>query len=96
MHPKVAADMSDSQHAFDEREPSTFILGTAAVIYAVAVLAMVAKLSGIAEFTRPPAGPGTAFALSHASTAKHAHESSKPTSARRNHTAARADAVAGE
>jgi hypothetical protein len=96
MHPKVAADMSVSKHAFDEREPSTFILGTAAVIYAVAVLAMVAKLTGIAKFTRPPAGPGTAFGLSHASTAKNAHVSSKPTSARRNHAAARADAVAGE
>ena len=97
MHPKIAAYISVSQHAFDEREPSTFVLGTAAVIYAVAVLAMIVKLTGIAEFTRPPAGPGAAFGLSHASAAKHAaHESSKPTRAPRNHAAARADAVTGE
>jgi hypothetical protein len=95
MHPKIAAYTSVSQHAFDEREPSTFILGTAALVYAVAVLAMIAKLTGIAEFKRPPAGPGTAFGLSQASAAKHAHESS-PTDAPRNHAATRADAVTGE
>ena len=92
MHPKIAAYTSVSQHAFDEREPSTFVLGTAALIYAVAVLAMIAKLAGIAEFKRPPAGPSAAFGLS----AKHAHDSSKPTSAPRNHATARADAVTGE
>jgi hypothetical protein len=96
MHPKIAAYISVSQHAFDEREPSTFVLGTAAVIYAVAVLAMIVKLTGIAEFTRPPAGPGATFGLSHASAAKHADESAKPTNAPRNHAAARADAVTGE
>jgi hypothetical protein len=96
MHPKIAAYTSVSQHAFDEREPSTFVLGTAALVYAVAVLAMIAKLTGIAEFKRPPAGPGTTFGFSHASAAKHAHESSKPTSAPRNHAATRADAVTGE
>ncbi len=47
MHPKIAAYISVSQHAFDEREPSTFVLGTAAVIYAVAVLAMIAKLASM-------------------------------------------------
>jgi len=96
MHPKIAAYTSVSQHAFDEREPSTFVLGAAGLIYAVAVLAMIAKLAGIAEFKRPPAGPGTAFGLSHASTAKHAHESSKPTRAPRNHATARAHVVTGE
>jgi len=96
MHPKIAAYISVSQHAFDEREPSTFVLGAAGLIYAVAVLAMVAKLAGIAEFKRPPAGPGTAFGLSHASAAKHAHESSKPAGSPRNHAVGRADAVTGE
>jgi hypothetical protein len=96
MHPKLAAYTSVSQHAFDEREPSTFVLAAAGLIYAVAVLAMIVKLAGIAEFSRPPAGPGTAFGLSHASAAKHAHDCSKPMSASRNHAAARADAVTGE
>jgi len=96
MHPKLAAYTSVSQHAFDEREPSTFVLGTAAVIYAVAVLAMIVKLTGIAEFTRPPAGPGATFGLSHASAAKHAHESSKPAGSPRNYADGRAEAVTGE
>jgi hypothetical protein len=96
MHPKIAAYINVSQHAFDEREPSTFVLGGAGLIYAVAVLAMIAKLTGIAEFKRPPAGPGTAFGLSHASAAKHAHESSRPARSPRNHPVGRADAVTGE
>jgi hypothetical protein len=96
MHPKIAAYINVSQHAFDEREPSTLVLAAAGLMYAVAVLAMIVKLAGLAEFKRPPAGPGTAFGLSHASAAKHAHESSKPTRAPRNHAAARADAVTGE
>jgi len=96
MHPKLAAYTSVSQHAFDEREPSTFLLAAAGLIYAVAVLAMIAKLAGIAEFKRPPAGPGTAFGLSHASAAKHAHESSKPAGSFRNHAVGRAEAVTGE
>ena len=96
MHPKIAACISVSQHAFDEREPGTFVLGAAGLIYAVAVLAMIAKLTGIAEFKRPPAGPGIASGLSQTSAAKHAHESSKPTSAPRNRATARADAVTGE
>jgi len=96
MHPKIAAYTSVSQHAFDEREPSTFVLAIAAVTYGVAVLAMIAKLAGTAEFTRPPAGPGSTYGLSHASTAEHAHESSKPAGFPRNHAVGRADAVTGE
>jgi hypothetical protein len=97
MHPRIAAAYTSvSQHAVDGQEPSTFVLGTAAVIYAVAVLTMIAKLAGMAEYSRPPGGPGAASGLSHASAAKHAHESSKPAGSYRNHAVSRAEAVTGE